>query len=108
MESVHLPPYWETRRDSDLTIALISAQRLERRAECRLIRRRLKRAKIEQELYCQMDQHKSHKLRKADTAIGISRGALRMSGRAPPGIIFDDADSDVSSVVPDSDVDISS
>ncbi|KAG2057435.1 hypothetical protein BDR06DRAFT_1005070 [Suillus hirtellus] len=108
MEALHLPPYWETRRDSDLTIALISAQCLEHQAECRLIRRRLKCAMIEQELYGQMEQHRSNKLCKADTGVGISQGALRMSGRTPEGMMFDDADSDVSSVVPDSDIDICS
>ncbi|KAG2758109.1 hypothetical protein P692DRAFT_20710104, partial [Suillus brevipes Sb2] len=104
MESLHLPPYWETRCDSDLTIALISTQHLECWAEYAS----LYSAMIEQELYGHMDQHKSLKLCKADTAIGISPGALCMSGCAPPGIMIDDADSDVLSVVPDSDADTSS
>ncbi|KAG1813082.1 hypothetical protein EV424DRAFT_1541840 [Suillus variegatus] len=108
MESLHLLPYWETRHHSDLTIALISAQCLEHRAECRLIRRCLKHAMIEQELYSQMEQHRSHKLHKADTGIGISRGVLCISGHAPAGMIFDDADSDVSSMASDSDIGLSS
>ncbi|KAG2156446.1 uncharacterized protein EDB93DRAFT_1247155 [Suillus bovinus] len=101
MDILCLPPFWETSRDSNLTIALINAQRSERRAESRLIRRRLKRVLIEQELYSHMEQHTSHRLRKADTSVGVSRGVFRASGLTPAGKIFDDVDSDVSSIMHD-------
>lgn len=105
MDIFCLPPYWETTRDSDLTIRLISAQRSERRAETRLIRRRLKRIMIEHELYNHMDQHTARRLHKADVGVGVSRGVLRVSGLA--GKTFDGADSDVSSVLHESDAESS-
>jgi len=55
MDTLCLPPYWETPRDSNLTIDLIHAQRSERRAEARVIKKRLKRVEIEQELYGHME-----------------------------------------------------
>ncbi|KAG2741804.1 hypothetical protein P692DRAFT_20822276 [Suillus brevipes Sb2] len=73
MDIFCLPPFWETTRDSDLTIRLISAQRSERRAETRLIRRRLKRIMIEHELYHHMDQNTARRLHKADIGVGVSR-----------------------------------
>ncbi|KAG2744885.1 hypothetical protein P692DRAFT_20877455 [Suillus brevipes Sb2] len=106
MDVLCLPPFWETSRDSNLTIALINAQRSERRAESRLIRKRLKRALIEQELYAHMEQHTSHRLRKADTSVGVLRGVFRASGLTPAGKILDDVDSDVSSIMHD-EVDLS-
>jgi hypothetical protein len=106
MDVLCLPSFWETSRDSNLTIALINAQRSERRAESRLIRKRLKRALIEQELYAHMEQHTSHRLRKADTSVGVLRGVFRASGLTPAGKILDDVDSDVSSIMHD-EVDLS-
>jgi hypothetical protein len=101
-----LPPFWGAPRDSDLTVALISAQRLERQAESRLIRRRLKRIMIEQELYNHMEGHMSRRLHKADSDAGITHGVLRVSGLTPAGKRFgdmvgsgmsDESDSEVSS-----------
>ncbi|KAG2051610.1 hypothetical protein BDR06DRAFT_1010329 [Suillus hirtellus] len=102
MDVLCLPPFWETSRDSNLTIALINAQRSEHRAESRLIQRRLKRVLIEQELYSHMEQHTNHRLRKADTSIGVSCGVFRACGLTPAGKIFDDVDSDVLSIIHDS------
>ncbi|KIK34362.1 hypothetical protein CY34DRAFT_17775 [Suillus luteus UH-Slu-Lm8-n1] len=98
MDTLCLPPFWETRHDSDLTIRLISTQQSERRAECRLIRRRLHRILIEQELYSRMDKHTAHRLHKADVSVGVARGVLRSSGLTPTCNMFEKADSDVSSV----------
>ncbi|OJA16909.1 hypothetical protein AZE42_10902 [Rhizopogon vesiculosus] len=93
---LYLPPSWETPRDGELTVALTSAQRSERRAENRLIKTRLKRIKIEQELYSRMEQHTSQRLRKADTDVGTTRGVSSLSGLAPVGEMFDiDSESDV-------------
>lgn len=97
MDTLCLPPFWETRHDSDLTIRLISAQQSERRAECRLIRRRLHRILIEQELYSRMDKHTAHRLHKADVGLGVARGVLRSSGLTPTSNTFENVDSDVSS-----------
>jgi hypothetical protein len=97
MDTLCLPPFWETRHDSDLTIRLISAQQSERRAECRLIRRRLHRILIEQELYSRMDKHTAHRLHKADISLGVARGVLRSSGLTPTGNMYENADSDISS-----------
>jgi len=102
MDTLCLPPFWETHRDSDLTIALINAQYSERRAESRLIERRMKRIMIEQELYSHMAQKTSHRLDKANVSVGITCGVLRASGLAPVGKTFDYAGSDV-----ESDVDVS-
>ena len=105
MDVLYLPPVWETPRDGELTIALISAQRSERRAENRLIKTRLKCIMIEQELYSHMEQHTSQRLRKADTGVGVTRGVLQLSGLATSGKMFDDIDSDVSH---ESDIEVSS
>jgi hypothetical protein len=96
MDIFCLPPFWETTRDSDLTVRLISAQRSERQAESRLIQKRLKRVMIEHELYHHMDQHAGQRLQKADISVGVSRGVLRVSGLTSDTL--DVADSDVSSV----------
>ncbi|KAG0694660.1 hypothetical protein DFH29DRAFT_880562 [Suillus ampliporus] len=104
MDTLCLPPFWETSHDSDLTVALISVQRSERRAESRLIHRCLKRAMIEQELYSHMDQRTAQRLRQADTTVGISRGVLRMTGLTPACKAFDDMDSNVLSVLQESDI----
>jgi len=90
-----LPPFWGMHRDSDLTVALISAQRLERQAEHTLIHGRLRRINIEKELYSHMESQTYQRLRKADTSIGVARGVLRVSGMTPSG---DDLDSDASSL----------
>jgi hypothetical protein len=103
MDVLCLPPFWETSRDSNLTIALINTQHSERHAESRLIRRRLKRILIEQELYSHMEQQTGHRLRKADTSVGVSHGVFRASGLTPAGKTFDDVDSDVSSILNDPD-----
>ncbi|KAG1848813.1 hypothetical protein C8R48DRAFT_778750 [Suillus tomentosus] len=95
MDIFCIPPFWETTRDSDLTVRLISAQRSERRAESRLIQKRLKRVLIEHELYHHMDQHAGQRLQKADISVGVSRGVLRVSGLTSDTL--DGAGSDVSS-----------
>jgi hypothetical protein len=95
MDIFCIPPFWETTRDSDLTVRLISAQRSERRAESRLIQKRLKRVLIEHELYHHMDQHAGRRLQKADISVGVSRGVLRVSGLTSDTL--DGAGSDVSS-----------
>jgi hypothetical protein len=100
MESFSIPPFWATTRDSDLTAALINAQRSERRAESRLIRRRLKRIKVELDLYNHMEKRTAHRLRKADTGAGITSG---LSG--PVGKTFDHClESDTSTRWHESDV----
>lgn len=99
MDALCLPPFWETRRDSNLTIRLISAQQSERRAECRLIRRRLHRVMIEQELYGRLDKRTTQRVHKADVSLGIARGVLRSSGLTPAGKSFDDIDSDTLSAL---------
>jgi hypothetical protein len=100
MDTLCLPPYWETPRDSNLTIDLIHAQRSERRAETRLIKKRLKRVKIELELYSHMEQQTDHRLHNVDNSVGITRGGLRACGMFPiVGRTSDDEDSN-----PESDV----
>jgi hypothetical protein len=103
MDTLCLPPFWETRHDSDLTIRLISAQQSERRAECRLIRRHLHRITIEQELYSRMDKHTAHRLHKADVGLGVAHGVLRSSGLTPADKTFESTDSDASSALHGSD-----
>ncbi|KAG0693480.1 hypothetical protein DFH29DRAFT_1007255 [Suillus ampliporus] len=90
-----LPPFWGMRHNSNLTVALISAQHLERQAEHKLIQRRLKCINIEKELYTHMEPQAYQRLHKADTSIGVARGVLRVSGLTPSG---DDPDSDASSL----------
>jgi hypothetical protein len=103
MESFSIPPFWATTRDSDLTAALINAQRSERRAESRLIRRRLKRIKVELDLYNHMEKRTAHRLRKGDTGVGITSGVERLSG--PVGKTFDRSlESDTSTHWHESDV----
>src|ERR1700712_2748620 len=98
MDTLRLPPFWETPRHSNLTIALINAQYSERRAENRLISKRLKRVKIEQELYGHMEEQTSHRVYKADNSIGIARGGLRSCGLFPAvGETSDYVDSDLES-----------
>lgn len=100
IDTLCIPPFWETRHDSDLTIRLISAQQSERRAECRLIRRRLRRILIEQELYSHMDKRTAHRLHKSNISVGVARGVLRSSGLTPTGNMFEnDVDSDASSAL---------
>ncbi|KAG1746315.1 hypothetical protein EDD22DRAFT_958360 [Suillus occidentalis] len=102
MDTVSLPPFWDTRHDSDLTIRLISARQSERRAEGRLIRSRLRRLMIEQELYSNMDKLTTQKLHKANISLGIARGVLRSSGLTPAGNT-NEVDSDASSMLHESD-----
>jgi hypothetical protein len=83
MDTLHLPPFWETSHDCDLTIAVIRAQYSERRAESRLIRKRLHRVKLEHELYVHMEHTTNHRLRKAGNGVGTSRGMLRACGLFP-------------------------
>jgi hypothetical protein len=100
MDTLCLPPFWETPRHCNLTVALIHAQYSERRAENQLIRKRLRRVKIEQELYGPMEEQTSHRLHKADNSIGIARGSLRSCGLFPVvGKTSDYADSDLESDV---------
>jgi hypothetical protein len=99
MDTLCLPPFWETRHDSDLTIRLISAQQSERRAECQLIQRCLHRITIEQELYSHMDKHTTHRLHKADIGLGVAHSVLCSSGLTPAGKTFDSMDSDASSAL---------
>jgi hypothetical protein len=106
MDSVSLPPFWDTHNDTDLTIRIISARQSEHRAECRLIRSRLRRAKLEQELYSNMDKQTTQKLHKANISLGIARGVLRSSGLTPAGNTHEvDIASDSSSVLHESDAD---
>ncbi|KAG1905785.1 uncharacterized protein F5891DRAFT_1182848 [Suillus fuscotomentosus] len=102
MDTLCLPPFWETRYDSDITIRLISARQSERRAESRLIRSRLRRVMIEQELYSSMDKRTAQRLHKANISLGIARGVLRSSGLTPAGNTYE-GDSDASSVLHESD-----
>jgi hypothetical protein len=91
MESFSIPPFWATTRDSDLTAALINAQRSERRAESRLIKRRLKRIKVELDLYSHMEKRTAHRLRKTDTGVGIPvvrNGCLVLWGRRLIIVLF--------------------
>lgn len=98
MDTLYLPPFWETPRDSTLTIQLIHAQRSERRAESRLIRKRLDRVKIEHELYAQMEQISNHRLQKANNGAAITRGGFRSCGLFPAvGKEFYDGDSELGS-----------
>ncbi|OJA11897.1 hypothetical protein AZE42_07643 [Rhizopogon vesiculosus] len=83
MDTLCLPPFWETPRDSNLTVALIRAQRSERRAEARLIKHRLKRVKVELELYTHMEQQTNPRLHKVNNSVGITRGGLRACGMFP-------------------------
>ncbi|KAG1759883.1 hypothetical protein EDD22DRAFT_848895 [Suillus occidentalis] len=104
MESVSLPPFWDTRNDTDLTIRLISARQSERRAECRLIRSRLCHAMLEQELYSNMDKQTTQRLHKANISLGIARSVLCSSGLTPAGNTHEvDIASDSSSVLHKSD-----
>ncbi|KIJ58334.1 hypothetical protein HYDPIDRAFT_33062 [Hydnomerulius pinastri MD-312] len=75
-----LPPCLYTPHDNDLTVALIKAQRVERRAEKRLIQKRLKRVKIERELYNNMDHETDQRLHAADVNVGIARALRRIAG----------------------------
>ncbi|KAG2055805.1 hypothetical protein BDR06DRAFT_1006644 [Suillus hirtellus] len=95
VDALSLPPFWGTRRDSDLTVALISAKRSECRAEYKLIQKRLKRINIEKELYSLVEVQTHQRLHKADTNVGVTRGVLRVSGLTPSG---DDPDSDALSL----------
>ena len=90
-----LLPFWGKHRDSDLTVALISAQHLERQAEHKLIQRRLRHINIEKELYSHMESQTYQRLHKADTSIGVAHGVMHVSGLTPSG---DDPDGDASSV----------
>ncbi|KAG1884431.1 hypothetical protein F4604DRAFT_1919635 [Suillus subluteus] len=104
MDSVSLPPFWDTRNDTDLTIHLISARQSERRAECRLIRSRLCCAMLEQELYSNMDKQTTQKLHKANISLGIAHSVLRSSGLTPTGLTHEvDITSDSSSMLHESD-----
>ncbi|KIJ67325.1 hypothetical protein HYDPIDRAFT_108044 [Hydnomerulius pinastri MD-312] len=75
-----LPPYLYTPRHNDLAIALIKAQRLERRAEEQLIQQRLRRIKIEEELYSNMEQEMGQRCHAADVGVGIARALQRIAG----------------------------
>jgi len=103
IDTLCLPPFWETRHDSDLTIRLISAQQSERHAECWLIQRCLHCITIEQELYSHMDKHTTHRLHKADIGLGVAHGVLHSSGLMPAGKTFENTDSDAASALHGSD-----
>jgi len=109
MNPSRLPPFWETARRSNLTTALIHAQNLERQAENQLINARLKRAKIEQELYGHMEAQRSHRLHKADNSVGITRRGYPSCGPFPiAGDASDFEDSDLEDSDLDSGVEMSS
>jgi hypothetical protein len=98
MDPLRLPPFWETARRSNLTTALIHAQYLERQAENQLIGTRLKRAKIEQELYSHMEAQTSHRVHKVDNSVGIARRGFPSCGPFPVAADASDlvdSDSDV-------------
>ncbi|OJA16063.1 hypothetical protein AZE42_08299 [Rhizopogon vesiculosus] len=98
MNTLCLPPFWETPCDCNLTITLIHAQYSEHRAESRLVRKRLRCIKIEQELYGHMEEQISHRLHKADNSIGIAHGSLHSCGLFPVvGKTSDYVDSDLES-----------
>jgi hypothetical protein len=97
MDIFCIPPFWETTRDSDLTVRLISAQCSEHRAESQLTQKRLKCIMIEHELYHHMDQHAGRRPQKADISVGVSRGVLRVSGLTSDTLDVADT-SDISSV----------
>jgi len=99
MDTSRLPLFQKTppSRHSNLTTALILARSLEHQAERRLISERLKRIKIEQELYS-MKAQTSHRVHKVDNSVGITRGGFRSCGPFPiAGDASDlvDSDSDV-------------
>ena len=99
MDPLRLPPFGEIAHRSNLTTALVHAQYLERRAENWLISTRLKRAKIEQELYS-MKAQTSHRVHKVDNSVGITRGGFRSCGPFPiagDASDLEDSDSDVES-----------
>jgi len=73
MDNLYLPPFWEEPSDSNLTIDIVQAQYAERRAESRLIRKRLARVELEHKLYTDMERAINLKLRKAANGVRIFR-----------------------------------
>ncbi|KAH7917138.1 hypothetical protein BV22DRAFT_1052653 [Leucogyrophana mollusca] len=102
LTTIALPPFLETRRHADLMVAFVNCQRLERRAEGRLIARRLKRMKIERELFYDLGHRLAKRRRVADANVAVSRVMLRYSGIFPEDAHFgtdmaNDADSEATS-----------
>ena len=75
-----LPPYLSTLHDNDLTIALMKAQWLERRAEQRLINKHLKWIHIEKELYNHIGSQAGWRLHAADVNVGVAYAVQHLSG----------------------------
>ena len=106
-QQLHNPPlplYLSTVHDNDLTIALMKAQRLERRAEQCLVNKHLKRICIEKELYHRIGSQAGRRLHAANVNIGVAYSIRQLAG-ATDGIVecmkldgLDDSDISASSI----------
>ena len=65
--------------ESDLTVPLLKAQRLERHAERCLLERRLTQIKIEKEFYASLGDESDRRLHSANINIGIAHGIQRLA-----------------------------